>query len=401
MGKWKEIEISKILEKTKTENPKVNPDSEFVYIDISSIDRELNKVVDPKFLTGSKAPSRARKTVENGDVIFATTRPNLQNIAIIEDNIKKQIASTGFCVLRGKKELIENRFLFNYLLTNEVQELIAPLIRGAQYPAISDKDLKSIKIPLPPLPEQQRIVAKLDGLFAKIDKAIGLLEANILHTQALMGSVLDEEFGKLEKLSTKYDKLKNLTKKIGSGSTPRGGQSSYKESGISLIRSMNVHDCYFKVKNLAFIDDIQADKLKNVEIQENDVLLNITGASVARCCIVDSNYLPARVNQHVSIIRTDERILPEFMLYFLISPKMKSKLLYDSSGNATREAITKSMIEAIDVPIISLEIQQKLINKIKESFRLNNKIIETQNQKLNHLKALKSSLLDQAFKGEL
>lgn len=275
------------------------------------------------------------------------------------------------------------------------------LNKSTTLPSLAKRDLKEIKIPLPPLPEQQRIVAKLDVLFAAIDEAIGLLEENITHTQALMGSVLDEEFGKLEKLSSKKEKLINITIKIGSGSTPRGGQKYYKASGISLIRSMNVHDCFFKEKNLAFIDDVQADKLKNVEIQENDVLLNITGASVARCCIVDSSYLPARVNQHVSIIRTDESILPEFMLYFLVSPKMKSKLLYDSAGNATREAITKSMIQSIEVPIVSKEIQQGLVDKIKESFNLCERVAKIESENLNHLKSLKSSLLDQAFRGEL
>ncbi|NRR92389.1 restriction endonuclease subunit S [Winogradskyella undariae] len=394
MGKWEEVKLGdgKVTELIMGQSPPSNTyNREKIGLPFYQGKKEFGEL----YPTVEKWCSKPNKIAESGDVLLSVRAPvGPTNLAF-----EKCCIGRGLASIRPNLDLIETKFLLYYFQNFELE--ISSKGQGSTFKAISGKELRNLQIPLPPLPEQQRIVAKLDGLFAKIDKAIGLLEANILHTQALMGSVLDEEFGKLEKLSTKYDKLKNLTKKIGSGSTPRGGQSSYKESGISLIRSMNVHDCYFKVKNLAFIDDIQADKLKNVEIQENDVLLNITGASVARCCIVDSNYLPARVNQHVSIIRTDERILPEFMLYFLISPKMKSKLLYDSSGNATREAITKSMIEAIDVPIISLEIQQKLINKIKESFRLNNKIIETQTQKLTHLKALKSSLLDQAFKGEL
>ncbi len=98
-------------------------------------------------------------------------------------------------------------------------------------------------------------------------------------------------------------KLSDITSKIGSGATPRGGKSAYKAHGISLIRSMNVHDGEFIEKNLAFIDESQAKKLSNVIIEKNDVLLNITGASIARCCVVPSRILPARVNQHVSILR--------------------------------------------------------------------------------------------------
>src|SRR5690606_19503768 len=97
--------------------------------------------------------------------------------------------------------------------------------------------------------------------------------------------------------------LKNITKKIGSGATPRGGKKAYKASGVSLIRSMNVHDRRFKADNLAFIDDTQAAELSNVTLQPNDVLINITGASIARCCVCPGEYLPGRVNQHVSILR--------------------------------------------------------------------------------------------------
>ena len=99
-------------------------------------------------------------------------------------------------------------------------------------------------------------------------------------------------------------KLKDVTLKIGSGATPRGGSNSYIASGTSLIRSQNVLDFKFSESGLAFIDDNQADELRNVIVLENDILLNITGDSVARCCIAPFKYLPARVNQHVSIIRT-------------------------------------------------------------------------------------------------
>jgi len=102
--------------------------------------------------------------------------------------------------------------------------------------------------------------------------------------------------------------LKEITKKIGSGATPTGGKNSYKKEGISLIRSLNVYDFFFDYDDLAFIDDKQAAGLANVTVEQDDILLNITGASVARCCMVPDNVLPARVNQHVSMEwRTDSR----------------------------------------------------------------------------------------------
>ena len=117
-------------------------------------------------------------------------------------------------------------------------------------------------------------------------------------------------------------KLKDITTKIGSGSTPTGGSGAYKTEGISLIRSQNVLDYKFTKDGLAFIDDDQAYGLRNVIVEANDVLLNITGDSVARCCGAPTNWLPARVNQHVAILRSNpEKLDHRFLKYSLLASK--------------------------------------------------------------------------------
>src|SRR4051812_9516291 len=114
--------------------------------------------------------------------------------------------------------------------------------------------------------------------------------------------------------SLQHVPLGSITTKIGSGATPRGGKESYKADGISLIRSMNVYDFNFNWKELALIDESQANKLRNVVVKKNDILLNITGASVCRCCIVPNDVLPARVNQHVAIVRLNPDLAnPKFV----------------------------------------------------------------------------------------
>ncbi len=156
-------------------------------------------------------------------------------------------------------------------------------------------------------------------------------------------------------------KLSEITSKIGSGATPRGGKESYKDSGITLIRSLNVYDFYFDYDGLAFIDEKQAKELDNVEVKPKDILLNITGASVARCCIVPEKLLPARVNQHVSIIRTKPEIAnPHFVFYTINSPFYKSHLLTLAQGGATREALTKETIEKFEIPLPPLPIQRRI-----------------------------------------
>ncbi len=170
-------------------------------------------------------------------------------------------------------------------------------------------------------------------------------------------------------------KLINACKKIGSGATPRGGNESYKPSGISLIRSQNIYNDGFKRDGLAFIDDEQAKDLENVIIEPDDVLLNITGDSVARCCQVPENILPARVNQHVAIIRPNPNELDaRYLRYYLIMPTTQDYLHALASAGATRPALTKGMIESLEVPTHPLPEQRaiaKILGALDDKIELN------------------------------
>jgi type I restriction enzyme S subunit len=156
-------------------------------------------------------------------------------------------------------------------------------------------------------------------------------------------------------------RLGNYCVKIGSGSTPRGGESVYQESGVSLIRSQNVYNGFFARDGLAHINDNHADQLKGVTLESGDVLLNITGDSVARSCRVPDEVLPARVNQHVAIIRAMPEVLDSrFLGYFFISPFMQKTMLSLAGSGGTRKALTKEMIEQFEVPFPSLPIQSRI-----------------------------------------
>lgn len=171
-------------------------------------------------------------------------------------------------------------------------------------------------------------------------------------------------------------RLGDICEKIGSGATPHGGKEAYCLEGISFVRSQNIGDFSFSANGLVHINNEQAKKLSNVELKPNDILLNITGDSVARTCIIDSEYLPARVNQHVAIIRGKKDIvLSSYLLYFL--QWKKKYLLQLASAGATRNALTKSMIEQLEIELPTIEQQRKIagvLDKIQEKIKLNQKI---------------------------
>jgi type I restriction enzyme S subunit len=156
-------------------------------------------------------------------------------------------------------------------------------------------------------------------------------------------------------------KLKDITTKIGSGATPRGGESAYQENGIPLIRSLNIYDLTFSYEDLAFINEEQANKLANVTVEKDDVLLNITGASVCRCTSVPEKLVPARVNQHVSIIRADGvNLSGKYLKYALVSPLYKGNLWGLATTGATREALTKEDLEKFDLKLPNLQTQTRI-----------------------------------------
>lgn len=147
--------------------------------------------------------------------------------------------------------------------------------------------------------------------------------------------------------------LGSMCTKIGSGATPRGGSAVYQDNGTAFIRSQNVFDHHFSDKGLAFIDDLAAEKLSGVAVQHGDVLLNITGDgdTIARCCIVPDRVLPARVNQHVLIIRTrDDNLLPAYLQRYLSHPKIRKYMLSHNSGGS-RRALTKGHAEGFEIVV--------------------------------------------------
>jgi len=262
--------------------------------------------------------------------------------------------------------------------------------------------LKEIRIPLPPLPEQQRLVTILDEVFAALATAKENAAKNRQNARELFESVLHGVFAN-RGVGWEERKLGEITTKIGSGATPLGGEKSYKTEGISLIRSLNVHDMRFRYKDLAFIDKNQADKLSNVVVEVGDVLLNITGASVARCSVVPENVLPARVNQHVSIIRLmEDEMVPEFLHYGLISKEYKDQLLKTGEkGGSTRQAITKAEIENFSVRYPPLPEQRAIVAKLDALSAETKKLEAIYQQKLANLEELKQSVLRKAFRGEI
>lgn len=160
--------------------------------------------------------------------------------------------------------------------------------------------------------------------------------------------------------------LSELCLKIGSGATPRGGSNVYVNHGARFIRSQNVYDLRFESAGLAHLDDGAAEQLRGVAVKSGDVLINITGDSVARACLSPEDGHEARVSQHVAILRPDPaRVVARFLVYWLVSPRVKAHLLSLASAGATRKALTKEMLSALRLPVPSVGEQCRIASVLR------------------------------------
>lgn len=309
---------------------------------------------------------REEQILKEGDLLVSSANSwNLVGKCSWVPRLPYEASFGGFVsVLRANTTIINARYLYYWFTSKRTQETVRSF--GQKTTNISnlntDRCLK-LEIPIPSMKEQERIVSLLDQTSLLQEKRRQAIEK----INSLSQAIFLEMFGdpvKNEKGWTSL-KLNNLTRKIGSGSTPKGGDASYKDSGISLIRSLNVHDKEFKFKDLAFIDDEQANKLKNVIVEPNDVLLNITGASVARVCIVPNQVLPARVNQHVAIIRPTEKLNSLFLETLFVCPPFKNHLLRIGGAGATREALTKEQLESLDIIVPDIKTQNHFVKRVE------------------------------------
>ena len=306
---------------------------------------------------------------DDGDFIIASSGIKVEyfdrKMGFVDSSMLPLCMNTStirFKVIDSKR--LNIKYFMYYLKSIHFKQQLSKFITGSAQLNFGPSHLKKMNMPLVSLKEQNVIVEKLSKVELLLDKYNG--EIKLL--DELIKARFVEMFGDpvTNDMLWNTDVLKDICTKIGSGSTPRGGKESYIDEGISLIRSMNVHNAYFEYKDLAHITLDQAEKLNNVVVEHDDLLFNITGASVARCCVVPSDVLPARVNQHVCILRCREKINPIFLQGLLVNENYQGKLLQIAKSGATREAINKQQLESLEIMIPPLELQNQFASFVQE-----------------------------------
>ena len=285
-----------------------------------------------------------RRFAESGDILMSVRAP----VGPVNLAPRKLCIGRGLAAIRPSQDQIDKMYAF-YILRSMESQITGS--SGAAFASINKREVEKIEIPLPPLEVQKEIVAEIEGYQKVIDGARAVVEN--YRSQI----TVDPEWPGVE--------LKRVSSKVGSGSTPRGGKSAYEPTGIPFIRSQNVLMNRFSKDGLVYVPERVHQAMSNTEVQPNDVLLNITGASIGRVCVAPVDLCPANVNQHVSIVRPDpSSLLPTYLSHFMSSDEFQRHIMAMQVGG-TRQAITKAQILRFRIPLPPLETQQAIVAEIK------------------------------------
>lgn len=254
------------------------------------------------------------------------------------------------------------------------------------------KFLKQLLIPVPSLKRQQQIADALDLSTELIEKR----KEQINEMNKLIKSIYNKMFIDFIRNGNTVE-LGSITNHISSGNTPKGGSSIYRKDGIPFIRSQNILMNKIDYSDIVYIDDVTHGKMRRSMLKKNDILLNITGASIGRVAVFNNEDESANTNQHVASIRLkNNNFSPIFISYFLASDFQQAVIMKESSGG-TREALNYQQIKKFRIPNISLDLQNKFV-AIVEEIENQKEVMESS---LMEMENNYNSLMQKAFKGEL
>jgi type I restriction enzyme S subunit len=384
------------------------------YVEISGVTagRGITEATEIAF---GNAPSRARRKVRDGDVLVSTVRTYLRAIAPVIRPPANMVASTGFAVLRSRGA---DPAWLGYAVQAEyfISEVIARSV-GVSYPAINARDLMRIEVAVPPVETQTAIAAFLDRETGKIDALVEeqrrLIELLKEKRQAIISHAVTKGLDPnapmkpsgiewLGDVPAHWElvKLGWLCLKIGSGKTPRGGAETYVSDGVPFLRSQNIYDEGLVLDDLAYIEAAVDEEMAGTRVQAGDILINITGASIGRTCIVPLEVTRANVNQHVCIVRILNTPIREFVSWSLKSQLTKAQIDAAQNG-AAREGLNFEQVASLRLACPPASEAHDIVEIIRRETRLLDGLADEVETTMALLQERRSVLISSAVTGKI
>lgn len=399
-GEWEEKRLAAVGEYTGGGTPsKLNPGywvGVNPWVSSSDVaDDDIFGIKITRFISDEAVINSATKAVPPNSILVVS-RVGVGKLAITKEKIHTSQDFINITPFNG------NLIFLAYRLKS-IEKILHSLNQGMAIKGFTKEDLLNLSVSLPSLAEQQKIADCLSSLDRLIAAEQRRLEALRTHKRGLLQQLFPAPGERLPRLrfpefadadDWEEKKLGEVCEKVGSGITPQGGQSAYTSSGRPFIRSQNVGWSELLLEDVAYIDDETHLRFRSTEISSNDVLLNITGASIGRSAIADERIVGGNVNQHVCIIRVIRIKLNFYYLnQYLISEYGQEQINgFQAGGN--RQGLNFQQIRSILIPIPPLLTEQQ---KIADSLSALGAQLEAQRRRLEALRTHKRGLMQQLF----
>ncbi|QLF05562.1 restriction endonuclease subunit S [Acinetobacter baumannii] len=357
--------------------------------------------------------------LKKGDFIFADTSEDIKgsgNFTYLNSDVP---TFAGYHTVTAKMSICNNPRYLAYVFESDAhRNQVRTLIKGVKVFSITQAILKNTFVWLPSLDEQKIIADFLDKRLAQVDALIAkqetLLEKLAEQRVALISHAVtkglnpDADFimsknawlGEIPKdwilKPTKY-----FLSYVGSGKTPKGGAEVYIDEGVIMIRSQNVHDEGLRLEDVVHITDEADQGQINTRVYEDDVLLNITGASLGRVSLVPKGIPLANVNQHVCILRPIKSLISPQFLHLIMQSHYAKSLIKSEENGTSREGLTFEQIKAMVFALPPIDEQQTICEKIQSDLEDLNKSKNYCENLIKKLKEYRSTLITQVVTGKI
>lgn len=401
-----------------------------------------------RFLTYEKAIQLNCEFLKPKDLLIARMPDPLGRACIFPGDPKPAVTAVDVCIVRPSPRFADNNWLMYFINSIPFRSEIESLQSGSTRKRISRSNLAKLLLPLPPLPEQHRIVVKIEELFTKLDAGVEALKKVKAQLKRYRQAVLKYAFegkltqewreankDKLEPASVLLERMNEERKKKGGGKfkefppldtadlpelperwvwarlgvcsdlitkgeSPNWQGFSYVDEGVPFIRSENVLWGSINFTDMAKIPEKFHKKLRRSQIQANDVLINLVGASIGRCCLVPLNIKEANINQAVALIRVKEFLRSTYLMNLLLSPNMQ-RVIHGSKVETARPNISLEDLNQLVIPLSPPEEQEKIVEEIENRLSMADELVKVFEQGLKKSDRLRQSILKTAFEGKL
>lgn len=419
-------------------------DGEFVYVDISSIDNQAKRIVEPKRLASDLAPSRARQRLRAGDVLVSMTRPNLNAVAIVPLELDGAIGSTGFHVLRAT-EGVDPHWLFYSVQTSAFVKAMCDVVQGALYPAVRPKDIRDYAVEPPSLHRQREIVAEIDKQFSRLDDAVANLQrvkTNLKRYKAAVlkaaveGRLVETEASLARREGRGYETGEQLLRRVlidrkaswtGKGkyvepATPDLGSlpalpdgwtwataeavcdpvvdchnktAPYVNSGIPLVRTTNIRDGQLLMDGMRFVDQPTYEYWsRRCPPAPGDVLFT-REAPMGEACIVPAG-MTVCLGQRTMLMRPSSAITARFLLAALMSPVIADLIDRVAVGSGVKH-LRVGDVERLPIPLPPEAEQVRIVAELDCLLSVQKAVESEVDGNLQRAGSLRSAVLTGSF----